>query len=277
MQGKVVVITGATSGLGQVAAERLAGMGARIVLIARNKTRAAEQLRRLAALATGQRHTAHYADLSSIRETRRAATEICGAEPRIDVLINNAGALYGGNRQVTVDGLELTFATNHMAYFVLTDGLLDRLQASAPSRIINTASDRAMVATLNFDDLQSTRGYNGYAAYCRSKLCNVYFTRVLAKRMQGTNVTVNAWNPGFTRTAFFQGKPLIVRLVNRIIGGNPRVRAQTLVYLASSPELMSTTGTFWAFGKPGRISATAQDDAQAERLWQLTEKVAAAT
>src|SRR5437899_3216683 len=156
MQGKVVVITGATSGIGQVAAERLAGMGARMVLVARDKARGETALVRLRQRAPGAAHSIHYADLSRLAEMKRVAAEIAAAEPRIDVLVNNAGALFG-SRHVTEDGLEFTFALNHMAYFVLTHGLRDRLLASAPARVVNTASNAHKRAGLDFDDLQSAR------------------------------------------------------------------------------------------------------------------------
>ena len=161
MPGKVIVITGATSGIGQVAAERLAVMGARLVLVARDEARGEAALTRLAERAPGLAHTIHYADLSRLAEMRRVATEIAAAEPRIDVLINNAGALFN-SRHLTEDGLERTFALNHMAYFVLTHGLRLRLAASAPARVINTASGAHRGATLDFRDLQSAAGYRGF-------------------------------------------------------------------------------------------------------------------
>src|SRR5262245_28766268 len=172
MQGKMVVITGATSGIGAIAAEKLAAMGARIVLTARGKSRGQTELARLRAIAPGLGHKVHYADLSKISEMKRVADEIAQEEPRIDVLINNAGAIFA-SRRVTEDGLECTFALNHLAYFVVTEGLRPRLLASAPSRIINTASGAHQGASLNFDDLQSAQLYSGLKAYSRSKLCNI--------------------------------------------------------------------------------------------------------
>src|SRR5580692_9567650 len=156
MRDKVVVITGATSGIGQVAAETLAGMGARIVFVARDKVRAEQCLGRLRERAPGLNHEVHYVDLSRLSEMKRVAAEIAAAEPRIDVLMNNAGALFG-HRQVTEDGLEMTFAVNHMAYYVLTYGLRERLLASPPARIVNTSSDAHKRSHLVLDDLQSSR------------------------------------------------------------------------------------------------------------------------
>src|ERR1700738_1716421 len=174
MKGKTVVITGGTSGIGEIAAERLAQMGARIVLIARSKSRGKVTLARLHEKAPDLRHTVHYADLTRISEMKRVAVEIASQEPRIDVLINNAGALFA-SRRLTEDGLECTFALNHMAYFVLTEGLRERLLAAGVARIINTASASHQGATLDFDDLQSARNFGAVKAYGRSKLCNILF------------------------------------------------------------------------------------------------------
>ncbi|HEX5530465.1 MAG TPA: SDR family NAD(P)-dependent oxidoreductase, partial [Methylomirabilota bacterium] len=201
MQGKVVVITGGTSGIGQVAAEQLASKGARLVLVARDRARGEATLARLRVRGPGVSHRAHYADLSRMGDTRRVAAEIAAAEPRVDVLINNAGAMFG-TRQVTPDGLELTFALNHMSYFLLTDGLCERLRAAAPARVVNTASRAHRRARLDFDDLQSARDYRGLMVYSRSKLCNILYTRELARRWAGTGVTANSLHPGFVATRF---------------------------------------------------------------------------
>src|SRR3954463_11330818 len=194
MNGKVVVITGGTSGIGQVAAEKLAGMGARIVLIARDKSRADSTLARLRHSGPGANHTVHFADMSRIGEVRRVAGEIAAVEPRIDVLLNNAGAMFY-DRQVTADGLERTFATNHMSYFVLTLALRPQLAAAAPSRVVNTASDAHRGAKLDFDDLQCEKKYKAFTAYARSKLSNILFTRELARQFAGTGITANSLHP----------------------------------------------------------------------------------
>src|ERR1700726_199958 len=185
MKGKTVVITGGTSGIGEIAAERLAQMGARIVLIARSKSRGKVTLARLHAKAPDLAHTVHYADLTRISEMKRVAAEIASQEPRIDVLINNAGAMFA-SRRLTEDGLEYTFALNHMAYFVVTEGLRERLLASSPARIVNTASAAHQGVRLDFDDLQSAKGFGAMKAYGRSKLCNILFTRELARRLHRT-------------------------------------------------------------------------------------------
>jgi NAD(P)-dependent dehydrogenase (short-subunit alcohol dehydrogenase family) len=201
MRGKTVVITGGTSGIGEVAAVALAKMGARIVLVARDKTRGDATVPRLRDSAPGVAHSIHFADLLRLAEMKRVAAQIADHESRIDTLINNAGALFA-TRRLTEDGLERTFALNHMAYFVMTEGLRERLSASGPARIINTASAAHQGATLDFDDLQSAKSFGVMKAYGRSKLCNILFTRELARRLHGTGVTANCLHPGFVATRF---------------------------------------------------------------------------
>jgi NAD(P)-dependent dehydrogenase (short-subunit alcohol dehydrogenase family) len=276
MQGKTVVITGATSGIGQVAAEQLAGMGARLVLVARDRARGDAALARLRARAPGAAHRVHQADLGGMAQTRRVAAEIAAAEARVDVLINNAGALFG-TRRVGPDGLELTFATNHMAYFLLTHGLRERLAAGAPARVINTASDAHRRARLDFDDLQSARGYRALAAYRLSKLCNILYTRELARRWAGTGVTANSLHPGFVATRFGdQSGGLLtygVRLA-KLFGISAEKGAETLVYLASDPEVASISGGYFYQCQLATPTRAAQDDAAAQRLWSETAKLA---
>jgi NAD(P)-dependent dehydrogenase (short-subunit alcohol dehydrogenase family) len=276
MQGKVVVMTGATSGVGEVAAVRLAALGARLVLIARDRARGEATLARLRAAAPDPGHVCYYADLSSLRETRRVAAAIAAAEPRVDVLVNNAGAIFA-SRAVTPDGLERTFALNHMSYFVLTAGLLDRLLAAAPSRIVNTASNAHRNGHVDFNDLQSTQRYRAFAVYGTSKLCNILFTRELARRLAGRGVTANSFTPGFVATRFGdQAGGLYaagVRLA-KLFAATPEKGAETLVYLAVSPEAANINGAFLQNCRPGTLSAEAQDDAVAQRLWRESERIA---
>jgi retinol dehydrogenase 12 len=201
MKGKTIVITGGTSGIGEVAAEALAQMGARIILVARSRSRADATLTRLRESGPNVTHSVYFADLARLAEMKRVAAEIAMREPPIDVLINNAGALFG-TRRLTDDGLEYTFALNHMSYFVVTEGLRERLSASGAARVISTASAAHLRATLDFDDLQSAKSFGAMRAYGRSKLCNVLFTRELARRLQGTQVTANCLHPGFVATRF---------------------------------------------------------------------------
>jgi NAD(P)-dependent dehydrogenase (short-subunit alcohol dehydrogenase family) len=213
MRGKTVVITGGTSGIGEVAALALAKMGARIVLVARDKSRGDATLARLRDSAPGIAHSVHFSDLLRLAEMKRVAAQIADQESRIDILINNAGALFG-KRRLTEDGLEYTFALNHMAYFVMTAGLRERLLASDPARIINTASAAHQGATLDFDDLQSAKSFRATKAYGRSKLCNILFTRELARRLHGTGITANCLHSGFVATRFGdKSGGLISRLV----------------------------------------------------------------
>lgn len=274
LQGKTVVITGATSGIGQVAAQELAAMGARLVLVARDKGRAEAVLARLKA--GHPAHGVHYADLSRLAEVRQVAGEIAAAEPRIDLLLNNAGAMFSA-RKVTEDGLELTFATNHMAYFLLTHGLRERLVQSAPARIVNTASDAHRGAELDFADLQMSRGYTGFGAYRRSKLCNILFTRELARRLAGTGVTANCFHPGFVATRFGDQSggltALAIRLA-KLMALAPAEGAKTLTYLAASPEVEGVTGEYFHRCRPAVPTAAARDDETARRLWAASERLA---
>jgi len=290
MRGKVIVITGATSGIGQAAAEKLAAMGARLVLVARDKVRAEATLERLPELGPGAAPTVHYADLLRLSEMKRVAAEIAATEPRIDVLINNAGALFG-RRHLSQDGLEFTFALNHMSYFVLTHQLLGRLRASAPARIVNTASDAHEAATLDLDDLQSAKAYGesnfltwlrfggpGFKVYGRSKLCNILFTRELARRLAGTGITANALHPGFVATHFGDESGGLISLgikIGKRFALSPEKGAETLVYLASSPDVVAMTGGYYCKCGLATPSAAAQDDALARRLWAETAKLAA--
>ncbi len=275
MRGKVVVMTGATSGIGQIAAEKLAAMGARIVQVARNKARGEAAMDRLRARGPGSEHRIRYADLSRLSEMKRVAAEIAQAEPRVDVLINNAGAVFA-SRQVTEDGLEKTFALNHLAYFVLTLGLRARLIASAPARVINTSSDAHQGNRLDFDDLQSARNFSGYPVYGRTKLANILFTRELARRFDGTGVTANAFHPGFVATRFGDeaGGALSIGIkAAKVFAISPEKGAATLIYLTSSPEVANLSGQYFYKCRIATPTRAAQDDAAARRLWEESAKL----
>ena len=271
-----MVITGGTSGIGQVAAERLAAMGARIVLVARSKSRGEAALGRLRELASAQAHRVHYGDVSRVADLHRLAAEIRSAEPRIDVLVNNAGAMFG-KRHMTEDGLELTFATNHMSYFVLTHGLREPLAAAGAARVINTSSHAHYRAKSDFDDLQSERNYKSFPVYGFSKLCNILFTRVLARRLEGTGVTANSLHPGFVKTRFGDetggGMARMIGLM-KVFAISVEKGAETIIYLASSPDVAKASGLYFYKCKPVVPSKLALDDAIAERLWSETSKLA---
>jgi NAD(P)-dependent dehydrogenase (short-subunit alcohol dehydrogenase family) len=276
MRGKTVVITGGTSGIGEVAAIELAKMGARIVLVARDQSRGNATLARLQDSAPGIAHSVHLADLLRLAEMVRVASQIAEQESRIDVLINNAGALFA-TRRLTDDGLEYTFALNHMAYFVMTQGLRERLVASSPARVVNTASASHQGATLDFDDLQLAKRFGPMKAYGQSKLCNILFTRELARRLRGTGVTANCLHPGFVATRFGdQSGGVVSHLAGlaKFFAITPAKGAETIVYLASSPDVAETTGQYFYKSAPATPSSRAQDDRSALILWQRTAALA---
>jgi len=274
MRGKTVVITGATSGIGEVAAVRLAEQGARIVFTARDKDRAQATLEKLRRVNPASGHVVHLSDLSLLAEMRRTAEEI-KEEPTIDVLINNAGALFN-SRGETSDGLEKTFALNHMSYFVVTNLLLPRLKAGA--RIINTASDAHYRAKLDFDDLQSKKSYSGFSVYSRSKLCNILFTRELARRIAGTGITANALHPGFVATRFGDQSggvlSALVRVAKPIGAISPEEGAKTIIYLATSPDVAMTNGEYFTKCAVATPSDEARNDRDAKRLWEISTEIA---
>lgn len=287
MKDKVVVITGATSGIGQVAAEKLAAMGARIVQVARDRERGQAAIARLNQVAPDIAHTIYYADLLRLGDMKRVAGEISQAEPRIDVLINNAGAMFG-TRQLTEDGLERTFALNHMSYFVMTQVLRGRLAASAPARVVNTASDAHTSGTVDFDDLQSEKAYRSrlmdwvsggpaFKVYSSSKLMNILYTRELARKLAGTGVTANSLHPGFVATRFGDQTGGFIGFgvgVAKRFALTPEQGAETLVYLATSPDVSAVTGKYFHKCKSVTPSDEAQDDAKAQRLWLETSRIA---
>lgn len=274
MQGKTIVITGATSGIGEVAAVRLAEQGARIVFTARDGARAEGTMAALRKANAKADHAVHMADLSRLSDMKRVGAELA-REPGIDVLINNAGALFN-RRQETEDGLEMTFALNHMAYFVITNLLLGKLKTGA--RIVTVASNAHRGAKLNFDDLQTRRNYAGFRVYSRSKLCNILFNRELARRIAGSGVAANALHPGFVATRFGDNSGGLMRMVLKVvkpIGAlSPEEGAKTIVYLASSPQVSGVSGEYFYECKPAIPTAAARNDDDARRLWEVSEQIA---
>ena len=277
LAGKTVVITGGTGGLGFQTALALAGMGARLVLIGRDPALgeiAVEHLRRGPVNAPVE---GHYADLSKLGDVRRIAATLGEKLDRIDVLVNNAGAIFD-RREVTEDELERTFALNHMGYFLLTRLLRDKLVRSAPARIVSVASEAHRGARLDFADLQSSKSYSGWRAYRRSKLCNILFTRELAQRLAGSGVTANCVHPGFcatnignnTSTWFRRG----VRLAKRLFAIPPERGARTLIYAAAAPELADVSGRYFIDCRAATPSQEAQDGETAKRLWAVSAHIA---
>ena len=276
IDGKVCIVTGATSGIGFVTAETLATKGARVILVGRDRARADAALARIKRRVAGAAVESEIADLSRLDEVRSLGSRLA-ALPRIDVLINNAGAMFQ-RRRTTPDRLERTFALNHMAYFVLTDLLRDRLIASAPARIVNVASEAHRRATLDFDDLQSEHDYHGFVVYGRSKLCNILFTRELARRLQSTGVTANCLHPGFVATRFGDDNGGLFRIgitiAKRLMAISLEEGAATSIYLATAPEVEGRTGLYFDKSKPATPSAAAQDDTAAHELWLRSARIA---
>lgn len=276
MHGKTVMITGGTSGIGAATARALAGVGAAVVIVGRNEERCKAVVEQIRA-GTGN-HQLDYivADLSSLEAIRTAAAHFRSRHDRLDVLINNAGGIFM-SRQVSVDGLEMTFALNHMSYFLLTNLLLDVLQASVPARVINVSSNAYRGATLDFADLQMARRYSGFAAYARSKLMNILFTYELARRLAGTGVTANVLHPGFVASNFGlnNGQPwkTLIRLTQRF-GISPDAGARTPVYLASSPDVEGMTGQYFVRNRVVQTAPITHDRTLAARLWEVSAVLA---
>ncbi len=279
MAGKNVIITGANSGIGRATAVALAAMGARIVLVCRSRERGEAALAdvRNAGDGTGDLLVA---DLSSQADVRRVAGEILDAAGRIDVLLNNAGALQT-SYSATIDGIERTWATNHLNYFLLTHLLRERLVASAPARVINVSSRAHEGQSIDFErPQQDQRGYRGYRAYGQSKLANVLFTNELARRLEGTAVTANSLHPGVVRTGFGKTNTSVTgRMFGIVMRGlapfllSPERGAATSIYLASSPDVEGVTGRYFVNCAPAAPHPAALDDDAARRLWEISERM----
>ena len=275
MGRKAVLVTGATSGIGRATAIQLAVMGADLAITGRDPERteaAAGEIR----AAGGGRVDVFVADLSSQAEVRRLAAEVLERLPRVDVLINNVGG-YWNTRHITADGLEHTFALNHLAPFLLTSLLLERLKQSGPARVVTVSSNAQALGRIDFDNLQGEHSYSGSTAYDQSKLANVLFTYELARRLHGTAVTVNALHPGVVRTSFGAEDParvqrLLVPFMKPFMK-SPSQGAQTSVYVASSSDLDLKTGLFFANSKVKKSSERSYDTATAARLWQVSTEL----
>ena len=281
MNGKVCVITGGTDGIGKAAAYGLAIQGARLLVHGRDPDKGARAVAELKARSGNPAIEFLQADFSSLADVRQLAAAVLERAPRIDVLINNAGRMFV-KRSLSRDGYEKTFAVNHLAPFLLTNLLLDALKSGAPSRIVTTASRAHRNAKIAFDDLQITRNYSAMGAYGISKLANILFTRALAKRLEGTSVTATCLHPGLVRTNFGRNSendvsPLakaIIGLVMRF-ARTPEKGAETVIYLASSPQVQGASGGYYVDCRLVPPSAAAQDDSAAERLWQVSEQLVA--
>jgi retinol dehydrogenase 14 len=272
MAGKTALVTGGSGGIGKATALGLATMGAHLAITGRHRARAEAAAREIRAAGDGHVDV-FIADLSSQSEVRRLADEVLQRLPRMDVLVNNVGG-YWNSRRVTADGLEHTFALNHLAPFLLTNLLLERLKESAPARVVTVASHAQAMGRIEFDDLQGERSYSGARAYNQSKLANVLFTYELARRVQATSVTANALHPGVVRTSFGAEDPAVVqRLFIPFLLHFMKAPAQgaaTSIHLASAPDLEQVTGRYFANCKPKKSSERSYDQAAATRLWQVS-------
>ncbi len=271
ISGKLCVVTGANAGIGKQTAIGLARLGARVVMVCRNPERG-EAARADVASATGAEIELMQCDMASFASMRDFAARFAERHDRLDVLVNNAGMMFA-KRELTEDGLESTFAVNHLGYYMITNLLRDLLIQSAPARVVVVASTAHKRARLDWENLQGEKRFSSFKAYALSKLCNILFTYELARRLEGTGVTANCLHPGVVASNFGStAGPLFRNLVK--IGHpflmSPERGARTSIYVASAPELADTTGTYFARSRPARSSAISHDRAAQARLWQLS-------
>ena len=277
MTGKTVLITGATNGIGKIAALELARMGASVGIVARNQSKGQTVLDEIK-LATGNSKLELFiADLSSMADVRKLAEEFMAEYPSLDVLVNNAGAFYS-DRGLSADKLEMTFALNHMSYFLLTNLLLPSLKAAPNARVVSVSSLAHTSGKLDFANLQGEQKFNGWKAYSDSKLENVLFTFALARRLAGTNVTANCLHPGFVKTSFGHGNAgllsSVLKIGQNLFAITPEAGAKTMIYLASSPEVAGVTGKYFDKNKAVSSSVASMDQAVQEKLWAHSEQLA---
>ena len=276
MTSRIAVVTGASSGLGLETSVQLAQLGFQVMMVGRNAEKTAGALARAQRGATGPAPTPLLCDFSSPAQTRALAAELLARCPRIDILVNNAGGV-SARRRVTAEGIEMTFAVNHLGYYLLTRLLLDRIVGSTPARIVVVASAAHFFATLDFDDLGFERGYRIMRAYARSKLCNVLFARELARRLTGTGVTVNAVHPGGVATGIWDGAPgwmqPFLAVLKRFAMILPEAGARHIVRAATSPEVAGITGAFFDRERQREPSTLARDAGAAARLWKESARL----
>lgn len=279
VQGKTIVITGATDGIGKVTARELAKIGANVTIVARNAAKGeavAQELRQ----AAGNENVAFLqGDMESQKSVRAAAAALKDKHKQIDVLVNNAGAMFQ-KRELTVDGIERTFALNHLGYFLFTAELLDLVKAAPAGRIVSVASAAHQGAKLDLEDLQNAKAYSGWRAYSQSKLANIYFTYELARRLSGSRVTANCLHPGFVASRFGNNNGGLFRLkigwAKMVAAIGEDDGAKTSVYLASSPDVASVSGKYFDKSKAISSSPASYDEAVARELWRASEKMTAA-
>lgn len=276
MKGKICLVTGANAGIGKATTLGLAKMGAAVVMVSRNQERGEAARAEIMAESENDAVDLMIADLSSQQSIRQLAEDFKTRYERLDVLVNNAGGIFG-SRSLTVDGLEYTFALNHLSYFLLTNLLLERIKESSPARIVNVSSQAQADATINFDDLQSEQNYNARRVYGQSKLANILFTYELARRLDGVDVTTNALHPGVVRTNFGRESTsrafaLMMRLISPFLA-SPEKGASTSIYLATAPGVEVMTGKYFIDKQEQKSNAESYDTAVAQRLWQVSEEL----
>jgi retinol dehydrogenase-14 len=273
MTGKVVLVTGGTGGIGKATAIGLAALGARVGITGRDLTRAERVAAEIRTASGNPAVDPFAADMSSQAEVRRLAVAVLDAYPRLNVLVNNVGGFWA-HRHPTVDGLELTFAVNHLASFLLTNLLLDRLKASAPARVVTVSSHVQAEGRIDFDDLQGARDYSGQAAYSQSKLANVMFANELARRLEGSGVTATSLHPGFVRTDFgAEDQAWFFSIISHAVRPflkTPAQGARSSIYLASSPDMQGVTAQFFVNSKPKTANKVAYDADMTRRLWDVS-------
>lgn len=273
MQGKICLVTGATNGIGKAAAQALAQMGATVMIVGRDAQKTERVTEEIKSISANQNVDFLLADLSSQQEVRRLAEEFKSKYSHLHVLLNNAGGTFA-TRQLSVDRIEMTFALNHLAYFLLTNMLLETMKASAPARIINVSSDAHSGGRIDFDNLQGEQSFSSFGPYGNSKLANILFTTELARRLEGTGVTVNALHPGLTSTGFGRNNPgflmKIMGAVIPLIARSPEKGAETSIYLASSTAVQGITGKYFVDCKVTQPAPQAADRAVARRLWDVS-------
>ena len=280
MRGKTVVVTGATDGVGRQAALKIAEAGASLILVSRNPDKGRTVVEDLRKRAGNDSIEFLQADLSRLADIWRVAAEIRERCVRLDVLLNNAGGIFM-QRAETADGIEMTFALNHLNYFLLTHELRDLLRASAPARVVNVASAAHGRGRIDFDDLESRKSYGGWRAYSQSKLANIMFTYELARRLDGTGVTANALHPGFVRTKFGSNNSWLAKIgiaiAMRVSGIPVDAGGETSIYLATSPDVEGATGGYYDQCAAVRSSAISYDEAAAVRLWEVSTQMTGIT
>lgn len=274
MVGRICVVTGATAGIGKATALGLATMGATVIIVARDAAKSARTVDEIEKAVPGSSVDVVLADFASLDAVRAAAAEIAKRYRAVHVLVNNAGVA-NKDRLESVDGFELTFAVNHLASFLFTRELMPLLRAGAPSRIVNVASVAEKHGPIDFDDLQSTRGYRGFRVYGKSKLANILFTYELAARLTGSGVTANCVHPGAVATDMLKKLPWLLYTMISPFLLTPEQGAATQIYLAGSPQVEGVSGGYFVKGKAARSSKRSYDVAARKRLWEVSEAMVA--